>query len=269
MLQELSNVLRSLGLRNDAATVKAINSVIPTVDQIDPFPFTGDATIDGTLSIDFTDTLDTVMGEVDYISSFEEDIRMQGDFIGQTYREGDLFGYVGLLDGVLNVAGGTFEIPVSKWVANFIDEDNEVAIGADYGFIDFTSVGGDQGFQVVPLKIEVPGEVFELAGGVDRINGNYSFGIIKEGPNGEVAITTNNSRTGFDVENDVDNEDEVFNFLDNNNSSLFTILGQFITSQNILDNRNYVDDAAAAADDVPEGAFYHTDGVLKIRRPLP
>jgi len=61
----------------------------------------------------------------------------------------------------------------------------------------------------------------------------------------------------------------VFNFLDNNNSSLFTILGQFITSQNILDNRNYVDDAAAAADDVPEGAFYHTDGVLKIRRPLP
>ena len=268
MLQELSNVLRSLGLRNDADTVKAVNSVIPTVNQIDPFPYTGNALIDGTLNIDFTETLDMVMGEVDYIISFEDDGRVQGDFIGQTYRNGDLFGYVGLLDGIASIGGGMFELPVNQWFVGFIDEDAEVAIGATYGFVDFTSVGGTPGIQAVPFKIEVPGELFEFAGSVDRTNGNYSFGIIKEGSNGVVAITTNNNQTGFEVENDVDDEDEVFNFLDNNSISLFTILGQFITSQNILDNRNYADDAAAEADGVPEGAFYHTDGVLKIRRPL-
>jgi hypothetical protein len=233
------------------------------------FPFTGDATIGGTLNIDFTDTLDTVMGEVDYIASYEEDIRVQGDFNGQTYRDGDLFGFVGLLDGISNIGGGTFEIPVNQWVVNFIDEDNEVAIGAAYGFIDFTSVGGGQGIQAIPLKIEVPGELFEVLGGVNPSSGNYFFEIVKDGPNGTVSIKTNSNNTGFEVENDVDDEDTVFKFLDNNDDSLFTILGQFITSQSILDNRNYADDAAAAADDVPVGAFYHTDGVLKIRRPLP
>jgi hypothetical protein len=269
MLQELSNVLRSLGLRNDADTVKAVNSVIPTVNQIDPFPYTGNALIDGTLNINFTDTLDTVMGEVDYIISYEEDERIQCDFIGQTYRDGDLFGFVGLFDGIKNIGGGTFEIPVNQWMANFIDEDNEVVIGAAYGFIDFTSVGGNKSIQAIPLKFEIPGELFEISAGVTPSTGNYIFEITKDGPNGTVRLDTNSNQAGFEVTCDgVDDEDTVFNFLDNNDDSLFTILGQFITSQNILDNRNYADDAAAEADGVPEGAFYHTNGVLKIRRPL-
>jgi hypothetical protein len=223
-----------------------------------------------TLNIDFTDTLDTVMGQVDYIASFESDGRLQGDFIGQTYRDGDLFGYIGLLDGIANIGGGAFELPVNQWVANFIDEDNEVAIGAAYGFIDFTPFdGGSQGVQVVPLKLEVPGHLVEIGAFVNPVTQSYQFDIFKESPNGAVYIGTNKNQTQFEVSTDLDDEEEVFEFSDNNGDGLLTILGQFIKSQNILDNRNYADDATAAADDVPEGAFYHTDGVLKIRRPLP
>ena len=240
-----------------------------TVGQLDPFPYTGDATIDGTLNIDFTDTLDVVMDEVDYIASYEDDMRFQGQFIGQTYRDGDFFGYVGLVDGIANIGDGTFELPNSQWVARFIDENAEVVIGAGYGFIDFTAVGGGQAIQCIPVQVEVSGERFEINSGVTPATGDYIFEMTKDGPNGAVSLTTNNNNTGFEVGHDLDDEDTVFDFLDNNDDSLFAILGQFITSQNILDNRNYADDAAAEADGVPEGAFYHTDGILKIRRPLP
>jgi hypothetical protein len=219
----------------------------------DPFPYTGNAVIDGTLNIDFTDTLDLVMGEVDYSGI------IQGDFIGQTYRNGNMFGFVGFLDG-------THDLPVQQWVMQFKDENTDVVAGCNFGFVD---LGGDEYIQMVPLKIEVPDSIFEISSTVDPVTQSYQFNIIKESPNGVVEIGTSKTQTQFVVETDLDDQEKVFVFRDNEDEELFAILGQFITSQNILNDREYADDATAATANVPVGAFYHTGGVLKIRRPLP
>jgi hypothetical protein len=230
-----------------------------------PFPYTGDALIDGSLNIDFTDTLNTVMGEVDFSSSPDNDQRYIGDFMGYTYREGDLFGMAGLFDGVLDVDSGSFQFPYKQWVVEVQDEDSGTFLGSNYGIFGVGSAGN-----VVsrPVHFYNGVDTFELSLSSD-FDGGWEFGIFKEGPNGDVTIGTDDEETGFVISNDVDDEDVVLLIEDNDEDELFAFLGQFITSQNILNNRNYVDDAAAAADNVPEGAFYHTDGVLKIRRPLP
>jgi hypothetical protein len=235
----------------------------------DPFPYTGDAVIGGTLNIDFTDTLDAVMGEVDYIASFEGDGRVQGDFIGQTYRDGDLFGYAGLVSGMY-IEFDEEDLPLNMWVTNFNDEDTNVSAGCGYGFKDLggTPLGDGRSIFATPLRIEVPGQEFKIEGYVDRDSAEWEFELSKYVGKDRVSIIAGSGYAGLEFLQDTDDEDGGFIFRDNSSNILLGLLGQYIVSENLL-TKQYEDDASAAADGVPEGAFYHTDGVLKIRRPLP
>lgn len=230
------------------------------------FPFVGDATIDGTLNIDFTDTLDFVMDEVDYPNNPHIGARIQGDFAGTTYREGDLFGYIGHLDGILNVGAGMFELPAKQWVAQFIDEDSEVFIGVDYGFLDTTGIGGEPSIVARPIGLSSGDDYFTVFAGAG-LGGDWIFEITKEaggGIVGNTSLTMGSGTVGFEVTTGVDDGDSYFIFRDNNDDELLGLRGNSITSANLA-SKDFADDAAAEAGNVLLNGLYHTSGVVKIR----
>jgi hypothetical protein len=109
MLQELSNVLRSLGLRNDADTVKAVNSVIPTIDQaIPPVPFAFSALVQ-------TDT------SASGISGFNSMLDVADEVPADIFGEGGVLGFVFYLDTQRGAYWG--DIVISVQASEIFDVD--------------------------------------------------------------------------------------------------------------------------------------------------
>jgi len=113
------------------------------------FPFTGDATIDGTLNIDFTDTLqfrsDPSLDSV--IIDPTNQAKLVGEFLGLE-ETGSINGYTatsynGIFDGMVDINSGFYEFPLLANVEAFALTDGAVGSILKYqGLIDQTSAGG-------------------------------------------------------------------------------------------------------------------------------
>ena len=223
MLQELSNVLRSLGLRNDADTVKAVNSVIPTVNQIDPFPFTGNALIDGTLNIDFTETLDFVTtDEFEFEAAqflgleFGQTI-LTGDFIGTKNQFDDDVVQSGSVDGILSIP--LFEVfgDVSN-AGHYLSVNSGGLSGSTItditGIQDETNFGGAKRYLKEISAVRKDGDDYrEYSIGINFTDGQENLTIAKINEAGEeTGINLGDSGNAVNIfTNQSDEDAEIFN----------------------------------------------------------
>lgn len=208
------------------------------------FPFTGDATIDGTLNIDFTDTLDFFTGNVD-----EEfgPLMLEGPFIGLRALKNNTL----ILSGLIDSANGAIE--------------DVTVVASDYGFIleNKTDSADILDHNTVVFFPDVDGE--QVAFGVNHLyDANldgagslwYKLNDSFEG----VYLGYSDNKTGLRVFNNLsDNEASLFSINDNNEDS-------------ILDIRNdgiFVGPNIPTADPLVLGQIWSDNGVLTISAGTP
>jgi len=243
------------------------------------FPFIGAATIDGTLNIDFTDTLDFITDNDYTISGFPifEGI-VQGDVIGLEYssESGDTI-FSGLHDGVVDIGGGFAQIIQKRQFSTFVNTTDGIFIEQDLGKREFpVELGGSTNFGVGNLAIFTEAEEEYLTYGVSigkEIGGDndgYSqIEIFKaydtEESEETVRLRTSNTGTGFEFSNDLsDLEASFVLFMNNNGDTVLDVKNDGIVSDDLA-LKDFADDTAAAAGGVPLNGLYHTSGVVKIR----
>jgi len=245
------------------------------------FPFTGDATIDGTLNIDFTNTLSYVTDNnsespfgFQYIPAFGGfiDTDFSGDFIGSKYEGSDVTVSKGVFDGEIELVGLGVTVPSS--LAGTIYEVNSGDYSGSSLFhgsviIDNTGVGGS-----LSRNFSLRGNFIDTVSG-DKTFMGYSLGVsnspyynVAEKTNDageEIKIELDDSTTGFKISNDLsDNTASVLRIEDNNGDAILEFFNDYLVSETIpaLD---YADDAAAALGGVLSGGFYHNAGAIRIR----
>jgi len=258
---------------DDLATVAQVNEVGSG------FPYTGDALIDGTLNIDFTETLDTVM-RTDFeletlLPGSDLPLTFIGSAIGVAYDGDDDTVFSGLLDGdfVIDIEGDLYSAPTVSEMYQQTDKNTGIRIISQKGKFTYPpEFGGDEVMFSTPVDIIVPGE-----NDGDFTKYRISFDnddqealiILKSDQDGQALIMKfDKDFEGVQVLT-TQSESSICEFRKLGEASSLDIRTDNLVSENILINREYANDFLAAADGVPEGAFYHTDGVLKIRRPLP
>jgi hypothetical protein len=235
------------------------------------FPYTGDATIDGTLNIDFTETLDfyneedvSVFGSKVYIDGPGwVALTGVGDYIGTRYSSVGLIGFDGLFDGTYIVGEST--LPFKGKTASWKRGDSQAGLllgerteGPNPTL--FASLDGtfktDSDTNTERYRAEVYGINDDVAGLIIEKTNNAGK---------KVSLNLNNAATGFELTNDLtDDEASVFRIENNNSQSIIDLLNDNLQSDVVLGN-NYADDAAAAAGGVPIGGFYHNAGAFRIR----
>lgn len=221
---------------------------------------------DGPINIDFTDTLGFVSDQVDYYGDPTLGSTLQGDFIGFKYEDlaEDEIGYAGMFDGVIDVPSVPAQLPFKGHVSNFGNTDLGVFLSSRQGIIDTTPLGGAETYLITPLRIVANGETVEVGGAVTADGSDYTFSFSKESAAGLAELELNSSIEGFNFRSDYADEDTFVTFKDNDADELLGLRGNSITSANLA-SKDFADDAAAEAGDVPLNGLYHTSGVVKIR----
>jgi hypothetical protein len=263
----------SITLRKDQATPLTWEEMDGNFEQLDEqsFPFTGNALIDGTLSIDFTETLDfyneedvSVFGSKVYIDGPGwVALTGVGDYIGTRYSSVGLIGFDGLFDGAFVIGEST--LPIKCKTASWKRGDSQAGIFSGERTEGpnptlFASLDGtfqtDSDTNTERYRAEVYGINDDVAGLIIEKTNNAGK---------KVSLNLNNTATGFELTNNLtDDEASVFRIENNNSQSIIDLLNDNLQSDVVLGN-NYADDAAAALGGVPIGGFYHTSGALKIR----
>jgi hypothetical protein len=260
---------------DDVATVAQVNEVGSG------FPFTGDATIDGTLNIDFTETLQ-FFSDDDFSAPFGSayfdppinwvDLTFSGDFMGTVLTETNhtLYGFTG--DGQSNISSLGVSFP-----ANVIGNMLAVTGGSMSGstliniltYIDQTGLGGPERYanQTNMVYVDpVSGDKtqFSFFQSFRATGALMSFG--KRNNAGEnVSLDVNDGATGLRVFSDLSDLDaQIFDISNSNFDKVLEVTGSNIASDTILAH-DYADDAAAALGGVPIGGFYHNSGAFRIR----
>jgi len=245
------------------------------------FPYTGDATIDGTLNIDFTDTLSYITEE-NYESGYGfdysgvlggwVDIDLSGAFIGTVYDETSESVSLGITSGSATLVGTGIDLP-STLIGSILEvktgDYSGSILASGVGVLDQTSLGGSRS-----MAISSRGNFIDPVSG-DKTQMRFELGI-GSSPYYNIAQKTNNSgediamqldesTTGFLIENDLsDNTASVLRIEDNNGDAILEFFNDYLVSETIT-ALDYADDAAAALGGVPIGGFYHNSGVIRIR----
>jgi len=271
MSQGLSALLRALNLKNDAGTVKAVQKQLDEMGSGNPFPYTGDALIDGTLNIDFTGTMDFLMdrdatvnfGKVYISGPGWIPASADGPLIANRFEDDDVLILSAVFDGLFDSGFGF--IPVQ-----FGGQLMEVKSGDYQGSVLSNTV------EKIPDGSLLAGVSINIKKGDDNrryfvqtiINSEGNDGLLIQKINeaGEVIqIFISDKITGFRLENTLtDDTASVFRIENNNSQSIIDMLNDNLQSDVVL-SHDYADDAAAEIGGVPVGGFYHTSGALKIR----
>ena len=269
IMQSIVSFLRSLNLRSDVNTVTSFRSVVEEVSGSgNGFPFTGDATIDGTLNIDFTETLDFIsIGDADLLVMPVLGGRFIGDIIGSKYQSVGYNIYGGMADGVFDLVDAGFELPFIGLLSSIEDIVSGDTVVDYVGIIDQTPIEGN----FVVLKATG----LNVSDGLGGYN-EYSIGVQKDGSEGRLTIdkinpdgdgvhlSLSDDTTGFVTQNELASDASVHRFQSNTSTSILDLLNDNLQSDVLLAN-NFADDAAAAMGGVPVGGLYHNAGALKIR----
>ena len=242
------------------------------------FPFTGDATIDGTLNIDFTETLQ-FFSDDDFSAPFGSayfgpplnwvDVTLSGDFMGSILTETDhtLYSFTGDGQGNIPSIGASFPVDVT---GNILTMTSGSLSGSTLiSVLTYTDQSGSEQYSnqtnmVYVDPISGDKTQFSFFQSFDSTQAQMSFG--KQNNDGEnVSLNVNDGATGLRVFSELSDLDaQIFDISNSNSDKVLEVTGSNIASDTILAH-DYADDAAAALGGVPIGGFYHTSGVLKIR----
>lgn len=243
------------------------------------FPFTGDATIEGTLNIDFTDTLSYITEE-DYDFNFGQQfipgvgfltVNFEGDSIGTLVSNDDVQILSTVSDGTASLSGiASFPFKLAGKILEVKSGDLTGSFAKDIISInDLTSIGGSLEYDLLrsvewidPLTDEFCSISLQMSINESRTQ----FFLNKLNDSGEsMSLRLADDETGFKIENDLsDNTASVLRVEDNNGDAILEFFNDYLVSETIpaLD---YADDAAAALGGVPIGGFYHNSGAIRIR----
>ena len=239
---QIKNLLRSFQLKNSSSEVLAFEKVINdlTKEQLDSvgkgFPFTGDATIDGTLNIDFTDTLDFYSGDSLELESdpVNQDI-LKGNMIGLHLSEGDNEIYSGLVDGIVDILNGFAEVGIKIHCIQYKDKDSGDLVTSNLGRYSFPPEieGGAEAVYIAPMQavfVNSDDSFTEYTLRANRTVGTddteLQFGkFTDDGIDAQsVSIQMNGSDTSMTFKNTLlDSTASVYRFEDNNSDVLFDI----------------------------------------------
>lgn len=206
------------------------------LDAIAPFPFTGNALIDGTLNIDFTDTL-----------SFFTGVDDGNDLMG--FNSSNVHGsiFMGVSGDENEAASLTFlESPLGNIQSFTIAEEGFIGSGYNALFPDEQVT-----YEQLTFAIEEVG----------------AFSVWKKilPDTSEVQIGFGSNETGLVVANDlIDDSASIFKISNNNSATILDLLNDNLQSDILLAN-NFANDAAAETGGVPVGGLYHNAGALRIR----
>jgi hypothetical protein len=235
-----------------------------------------------TLNIDFTDTLDFYSGDsLELGWSETNQAILKGDMIGILYEEGDETIFTGQFDGVIDVFGGFAEFDAKQHISSYKNADTGDSIVQRIGRLKFPAeAGGDDTIGCSPFVAQFNNgdntwTEYEMSVGKVMDDEEHSFGLKKQvlDPINEteetIEVLMESETTGIEfINNLIDDTASVYAFFNNEGDTILDLRNDNIQSDLLLD-RDFADDAAAEAAGVPEGGFYHTAGVLKIRLPLP
>jgi hypothetical protein len=231
------------------------------------FPFTGDATIDGTLNIDFTDALDFITsddlsvdaGDIFIFGPGWVNVFATGDAIASKYEDADSLLYNGTFDlefdsgmGLLpvTITGEVFKIKTGSYAGSVMNNDIIKDPSNSYSNEITTNVtdGADNRSYIIGTRI---------------IPDTNSDGIIiqKTNESGEVVqINTSNNSTGFILGNTLaDNSASLFDIQDNTFASVFEVRNDGI----------FVGPNIPTADPLVLGQIWSDNGVLTISAGTP
>ena len=279
IMQSIVSFLRSLNLRSDVNTVTSFKSVVEEVSGSgNGFPFTGDATIDGTLNIDFTDTLNFISSDdlsigfgAIYLTALNDwaEINIDGDTLGQLINTpNDTLILNGVNDVTASLVGLGLSFPVRAGgtLLNINDGDyagSVLRIAA--AETDQTSIGGSLGRSLSFQGdfIDSLGERNSMGNELGISVGNYPYWNIasKTNNSGEkVEIQTNTFETGFVIQNDLsDNEASLLDIRDNSDDTIFEVRNDGL----------FVGPNIPTADPLVLGQIWSDNGVLTISAGTP
>lgn len=205
------------------------------------FPFTGTASIDGALNIDFTDTLDFISSDdlsigfgAIYLNAINDwvELNLEGDTLVQRINTpNDTLIINGVNDVTASLVGLGLSFPVraSGTLLNINDGDyagSVLRIAAVE--TDQTGIGGSLG-----RSLSFQGNFIDSLG--ERNQFSTELGIASSDPywnialkindsGEEVAIQTNTFETGFVIQNDLsDNEASLLDIRDNSDDTIFEV----------------------------------------------
>jgi hypothetical protein len=189
-------------------------------EQLDDqsFPYTGDALIDGTLNIDFTDTLSFHNSD-----QFDEEVPplpFVGDFMGFKGLTGGVTVYSGIFNGSIDEVPSTAQIRTISSSNGFVSEvfGNSEVLGRDSIF----------------FYPDVDGELFAIQESIGyNPNADVAYwSVLKLNDSFEqVVIGMSSNSTGVSIDNNLsDDTASIFTVFDNNNDSQFSVknLGVFL-----------------------------------------
>jgi len=204
------------------------------------FPYTGDALIDGTLNIDFTETLDFITSD-----EFDEEVGLTpfvGDFMGFKGLTGGTTVHSGIFDGSID------EIPSTAHIRTVTNSDGSVS--EVFGSAELL------GRNSIFFYPDVDGEVvaFQESIGYNSNADGAGWFVTKFNDNFEaVAIGMDSNETGISIGNDLsDDTASVLKVRNNNADTILDLLNDNLQSDVVL-GHDYADDAAAALGGVPVG----------------
>jgi hypothetical protein len=260
---------------------KALMWVINEIKEIDGgggsgFPFTGDAIIEGTLNVNFTESLKlistTSLNETFgsfHINDIWVTFNGVGDFIGYENISQDKHTFRnGILDGLFDA--GAFDFPAEYsgnigYVSNGSLSGSLVSNGIVY--VDQTNLGGEEGYINQMFSVyEYDGQKESIGIQTSLSDSRSNMIINKTNNDGEVVgIELSSNSTGIRIGNTLSDDTASFLRITNNyDVTVFNFLNDNIVSDLLLE-KNYSDDENAEENDIPVGGLYHTNGVLKIR----
>ena len=238
-----------------------------------PFPFTGSADINGTLNIDFTDTLSYVTGD----EEIGVGLQNFGDWVVPIFS-GSVIGSKLTQDSesIYNItADGSYVIPgfgevLVQVVGSHLNITDGILSGSSLSNIIVTSTyeGYPTYSQIKSSTYVDPGsgDITQIAQAYIMDEPGSTWDIKKINDSGEGIILELASDTiGFNLSNDYsDNTASVLRIEDNNGDAILEFFNDYLVSETIpaLD---YADDAAAALGGVPVGGIYHNSGTIRIR----
>jgi hypothetical protein len=229
----------------------------------DPFPYTGDATIDGTLNIDFTETLDfIVLNDLNFPTDPVFQVVAKGEAMGFSYIEGGDRLFSGVIDGVSDVFDGFAEIGSKLYVTGFKDNTAGDYIGTQFGRLNFPEVfGGGTQLTATPLQsafIEGEGETTEYVISATKDDTGYNkFDIGKVYETQEDIV-----QIGISLSNDTDGI-TVRSFGQDEIDTLITFQTGFETQLEIKNNGIYLPSIPTSDPNIAN-MLWNDNGTLKI-----
>jgi len=235
------------------------------------FPFTGHATIDGTLNIDFTDTLSYITEEdygIDRGKIFVGGlgwlpVQFNADTIGSVFEDDDFLLQKLSFDGEFDTGMGIVPVFLSGDTANVKSGDYSGSFMSSGILKDpFGSLLNES---YLSVQNGSNNRSYRI-GTVINSEGGEGVQIVKENESGEIIrLILGADGTGFDLGNNLsDSTASVLRIGDNNGDAILEFFNDYLVSDTIpaLD---YADDAAAALGGVPVGGIYHNSGSIRIR----